>query len=152
MKDVQASSPLNNRNYELPDIYSLIRNFIANESISPTTDIFKDLGIVGDDFHELIEGYSKEFNVDMSSYLWYFHADEEGHNFPGELFSAPPNERVKRISVTPELLLEFARTGLWDFPYPEHSIPKRRYDLLINSGVVWLIVVLIVLSLLIWRI
>ncbi|CAD5284775.1 MULTISPECIES: DUF1493 family protein [unclassified Imperialibacter] len=141
-----------NRNYELSDIYSLIRDFISNEPINPNTDIFKDLWLVGDDFHELIEGYAKKFDVDMTSYLWYFHADEEGHNFPGGLFSAPPYERVKRIPVTPELLLEFARTGLWNFPYPEHSIPKRRYDLLINSGFFWLIVVLIVLSLLIWRI
>jgi hypothetical protein len=30
---------------------------------------------MGDDFHQLIGLYAKQFNVDMSSYK-YFHADE----------------------------------------------------------------------------
>ena len=62
-----------------------------------------DKGIHGDDFHELIDEYAKVFKVDMTGYLWYFHADEEGNSFGGSIIK-PPYDRVKRIPVTPALL------------------------------------------------
>ncbi|MBL7818955.1 MAG: DUF1493 family protein [Saprospiraceae bacterium] len=101
------------------------------DDIQPHTDIFKDLNIVGDDFHDMIEKFAKLYSVDMSNYPWYFHADEEGFN-TGSLFFKPPYQRVKRIPITPEMLTSFANTGSWDFKYPPHEIPKKRYDLLIN--------------------
>ena len=124
---------MNKRNHQLEDIFSEIRKFISNEPLDAKTDIFKDLGLVGDDFHELIEQYQNQFNVNMDSYIWYFHADEEGLNFPGALFFKPPYERVTRIPVTPELLLKFANSGTWELKYPEHQLPNKRHDLQINT-------------------
>jgi len=113
-----------------------IRNFLEDYSgiypESPNTDIFKDMGVVGDDFHEMIEKYSKKHQVDMSDYLWYFHTNEEGQSIGGTFFK-PPYERVSRIPVTPQMLADFILTKKWKVEYPKHEIPKQRTDLLINK-------------------
>lgn len=101
------------------------------DEIIESCDIVKDLGCYGDDFDELMVEYSKMFNVDMTSYLWYFHTKEEGNSFGG-VFLKPPNERVKRIPVTPTVLVDSANAGKWIISYPEHTLPKKRYDLTIN--------------------
>ncbi|WP_417266103.1 DUF1493 family protein [Brumimicrobium sp.] len=128
-----------------------IRNFLEDYSgvhaDDPDMDIFKDMGIVGDDFHEMIEKYSEQYDVDMSGYLWYFHTDEEGNNFVGN-FIKPPNDRVKRIPVTPKMLSDFIETKKWQVEYPEHVIPKRRTDLLINQ----VIVIALLVGLIVWGI
>jgi hypothetical protein len=98
---------------------------------NPDSDLF-ELGIAGDDFHELIEAYAQQFGVSIEPYLWYFHADEEGINF-GALFFRPPYCRVKRIPITPLMLVDFAQKGTWDVQYPPHTIPKTRIDLLIST-------------------
>jgi hypothetical protein len=125
--------------------YSLIDivNFIVHKTgckeneVTPSCDIKNDLGCWGDDFHELIDEYSKKFNVDMTSYLWYFHSNEEGLSIGG-IFIKPPYERVTLISVTPTILLDCANQGKWLLKYPEHNLPKRRYDILINQILVFL--------------
>jgi len=114
--------------------YSDIEKFITEKTfeteIKPDTDIFNELGCTGDDFHELIEAYQKKFFVDMTGYLWYFHADEEGGSFSiGSIFSKPPYERVKRIPITPQMLTDFANIGKWEIKYPEHKLPRYRYDI-----------------------
>lgn len=107
------------------------------EEIEPETDIYTELGVAGDDFDEMMSAYSKQFNVDLTTYLWYFHCDEEGGwNSIGGSFFKPPYERVTRIAVTPALLLECANKGKWDLKYPEHKLPKRRYDIIINTTLV----------------
>lgn len=116
----------------LINIIDFIKDITGESDISDNTDLFSDCGIVGDDFHELIEKYADKFSVDMAGYLWYFHSDEEGQNIGG-LIVKPPNLRVKRIPVTPKLLLDFANLGKWKIEYPKHKIPKRRYDILINQ-------------------
>jgi hypothetical protein len=80
-----------------------------------------------DDFHELIEKYAVELNVDMNAYLWCFHSDEEGQNIGG-LFFKPPYRRVTRIPVTPDKLISFAISGKWSMQYPSHNLPKFRVD------------------------
>ena len=124
---------------ELDDIYNLIKPKVGRKALRPDIDIFDELGIVGDDFHELIEDYYKRFNVDMSNYLWYFHTDEEGslHSI-GSWIIKPPNRRVKRIPITPSILLEFANKGTWNIEYPSHKLPKYRYDMFINYGILLL--------------
>lgn len=113
---------------------NFLKNLSGTDKIGPDSDIFNDIGMVGDDFHEMIQKYSKKFSVNMSDYLWYFHADEEGGwNSIGALFFNPPYKRVKRIPVTPSMLTDFANQGKWDIQYPDHKLPKRRYDLLINT-------------------
>ena len=133
----------------MPTVIELIeftKKVTGLESIMSDTDIFAS-GTVGDDFHELIESYAKTYSVDMTNYLWYFHADEEGGwNSIGGMFFAPPYKKVKRIPVTPALLTNFAIKGKWDLEYPQHKISKRRYDILINqilfAGLLgWLIII-----------
>lgn len=118
-------------NYSEENIIAFLTDFIGLEDITAQMDIFDELGITGDDFHKMIDSYSKKFHVDMTNYLWYFHTNEEGSSIGSAFFKAP-YERVKRIPVTPKMLLDFANTGKWNIDYPEHSIPKRRYDLIIN--------------------
>jgi hypothetical protein len=117
-----------------------IRNFLEDYSgvypEDPNIDIFRDMGVVGDDFHEMIDKYAKRYDVDMSGYLWYFHANEEGFNSPGGQFFKPPYERVKRIPVTPQMLADFIVTKKWKVDYPPHEIPKHRIDLTINKVLV----------------
>ena len=75
----------------------------------------------------------------MSGYLWYFHAAEEIGFGIGAIFFDPPNYRVKRMPVTPAMLTEFANKGKWDIVYPDHTLPKYRYDLLINTVFIWVL-------------
>lgn len=131
-----------------------IRNFLEDYSgvyaDDPDIDIFSEMGIVGDDFHEMIDAFSQEYGVDMSNYLWYFHTDEEGQNFGG-LFFKPPHRRVERIPVTPQTLAKFIETKRWEIDYPKHSLPKRRYDLLINAIIFILSIIgIIVFAILKW--
>ncbi len=134
--------------YKVEEIIIFLANLAGTDKIYSDSDIFKDVGMVGDDFHEMIEKYSKKYSVDMSGYLWYFHTDEEGSNGIGGAFFTPPNERVERIPVTPSLLTNFANQQKWDIQYPEHTLPKKRYDLLVNT----IIVGLAVAALVIWLI
>jgi hypothetical protein len=115
------------------------------DEVTQTCDINIALGCTGDDFHELIEAYTKKFGVEkMDNYLWYFHVEEEGHCGIGSLFFLPPNQRVKHIPVTPRLLLKCANAGRWLVVYPEHILPKYRYDLLINIIPFFLGIILII--------
>lgn len=119
--------------YTFQDIKSFLEEKVGcdKDEIIETCDIVKDLGCYGDDFDELISEYSKKFHVDISSYLWYFHTSEEGNSFGGIFFKAP-NERVKRIPVTPAVLLDSANIGKWVISYPLHTLPKKRFDISIN--------------------
>ena len=106
-------------------------------------DIYKK-GVVGADFVELMGVYSKEYEVDMSAFLWYFHNTEEGQNF-GSLFFKTPNQRVERIPITAKMLLLFVNNGKWQIDYPPHFIPEKRWDIVFNRffvGVVFILVVL----------
>lgn len=115
------------------------------EEVKENTDIDHDLGCTGDDFDELISEYSAKFHVNMDNYLWYFHTYEEGHsNSLGRLFFKPPHERVKHIAVTPTVLLQSANAGIWTLVYPEHKLPKQRYDILINQILVILLIVFVI--------
>ncbi len=130
----------------IDDIIKFLENLSGSDNIHPKSDIFGDLGMVGDDFHEMIEKFSTHYSVDMTDYLWYFHSDEEGQNFGG-LFFKPPYRQVDRIPVTPTMLTDFANKGKWDMHYPIHQISPKRHDLLINKVVVTVFVTIIVILL-----
>jgi hypothetical protein len=121
--------------HSITDLIKFLADLSGADDINANSDIFSDVGMAGDDFHEMIEKYAKRFSVNMDDYLWYFHCDEEGQSI-GANFFKPPYARVNRIAVTPAMLAEFANTGKWSIDYPEHHVPKKRYDLLINSIVV----------------
>ncbi|MFM1999548.1 MAG: hypothetical protein RL204_1495 [Bacteroidota bacterium] len=129
----------------ITEIIEFVKEKTGHAIVAEDTDIENDLGCTGGDFHELIEVYSKRFNVDMSGYLWYFHCTDEGLPGIGEGLFKPPHSRVNRIPITPKMLFEFAEIGKWNLQYPKHKIPKRRYDSIIN-----LIVLIIALLLIIW--
>jgi hypothetical protein len=118
---------------ELEQIYDTLEPYIDRETILPDSDLNVDQGVDGDDFDEMMAQYQKAFNVDMTSYLWYFHSAEEGaiHSI-GAAFSKPPYERVDHIPVTPRMLQDFAEKGKWDLEYPVHKLPQYRWDGIIN--------------------
>ena len=128
---------------DINEIIELIKDHSGISEIIETSDIYS-LGISGDDFHELIEKYAKMYKVDMSNYIWYFHADEEGNSIGGHFF-APPYERVERIPVTPMMLLQFANKGKWEISYPEHVIPSKRYDIIINRVIMACFLIFIII-------
>lgn len=131
--------------YSQRQIDDFIKEKIGINELRESDDLLNDKGVCGDDFHELIDEYSTTFNVDMSCYLWYFHADEEGWNIGGFFFK-PPYERVTHISVTPAMLLYCANKGYWDIQYPPHKLPKRRWDIFINQVMVIIFISLIIYS------
>ena len=118
--------------HTLNQIIQFIKNETGVEEVLENSDIEYDLGCTGDDFSELIEKYAECYQVDMRSYLWYFHHFEEGGGI-GSYFFKSPNAYVKRIPVTPKLLFEFAEKRKWDLIYPEHTLPTIRYDIIVNQ-------------------
>lgn len=124
---------------DFAEITGFLKEQAGVDEVSENDDITDDLCIIGDDFFDLVKAFGKRFNVDISTCRWYFHTAEEGSfNSIGGSFFRPPNERVKHIPVTPLLLLEFANSGKWNIEYPEHTIPKKRYDLIINK---WILII-----------
>ena len=122
---------------EVSEIIEFLKQKTGADSISENSDIGSDLGVDGDDYDELILEFSERYNVDVSSCLWYFHFSEEGSwNSIGRQFFKSPDERVKHIPVTPVMLSNFTKSGKWNLDYPEHNIPKKRYDILVNQVLV----------------
>jgi Protein of unknown function (DUF1493) len=127
--------------YTVQDIIVFLEEQLSVEGINADTDIYEELEVGGDDFFEMIAEYSKKFEVNVTEYLWYFHSDEEGIFSLGSMFFAPPYKRVQRIAVTPQMLTEFANNKSWTLNYPNHSIPRRRYDLIINRAAGFAIII-----------
>jgi len=135
--------------YQIGEIIKFVENHTGcvEGEVLENSDLVDDLGCDGDDFGELIDKFSQDYNVNISSYRWYFHHTEEGswNSIGGSIFS-PPDKRVKHIPVTPGMLLEFANSGKWDIQYPDHKLPKRRYDIIVNQ-----LLVAVFLSILIYK-
>ena len=119
---------------------------IAPHNIADDADLFADLGIDGDDFHELMAEFEKRYTVDMSSYCWYFHHGEEGGPSLGGWLFPPPQRSVTRIAITPALLLASANSKRWLLPYPAHRPPLVRNDLRFNKILFTSLAVLAVLA------
>ncbi|RZK04105.1 MAG: DUF1493 family protein, partial [Flavobacterium sp.] len=113
-----------NQYIKMEELLAFLKDEIGFDEVFEDSDIERDLGSTGDDFSELMEKYALRYNVDMDSYLWYFHHAEEG--LSGMSFFSRPNELVKHIPVTPRLLYAFAQKGKWDLAYPEHELPKTK--------------------------
>ena len=117
----------------IEDIYHFIEDEcgIKSKKLLPDSDLNGNFGIEGDDFDELMLAYSNKFKVNIDSYLWYFHCDEEGVSLFAFIFP-PPNKRVEKIVVTPELLFNCAQSKVWSVKYPMHTLPKKRWDIISN--------------------
>ena len=125
-----------------------IINFIEKEfwesNLNSNSDVFAEVGVSGDDCDDLMVTYQKKYQVDMSECLWYFHHEEEGSwNTIGGSFFQRPNERVKRIPNKTKMLTEFANSKKWNVDYPEHNLPKYRYDIIISWSFIILLIILI---------
>jgi hypothetical protein len=119
----------------LEEIASFVREQTgAPETFAPTMDLHAELGVDGDDMSELILEYSRRFAVDIAGYRWYFHCGEEGLPLLGRLFFPPPDRRVERIPITPAMFHQYALEHRWLLEYPPHTLPKRRYDVLVDLG------------------
>ena len=118
----------------IEEIVDFTKDCLKEDNIFPDTDIFS-LGIYGDDMDEFLGIYHKKYGVNFDNFLWYFHNEEEiGSNFSiGKIFFKPPYDSVERIPITPEILTKFANTKVWEIDYPEHQLPKYRYDVLIDQ-------------------
>jgi hypothetical protein len=124
------------------EISSLVKYHTAyKKPITAETRIVEDTGCYGDDLEELLLEYSEKFQVDMSSYLWYFHTREEGYLNFGALIFRTPDKYVGRISITAGMLKEFADKKIWAVNYPEHKIPSQRLDIQLT----WIVISLLLL-------
>lgn len=133
--------------FSTEDLIDFVKKIAGSDKVHADSDIFREVGISGDDFHDLIEQFSKKYSVDIKNYLWYFHANEESdHMDIGGFFFKSPYYKVGKIPVTPRMLTEFANKGKWDIEYPPHELPKRRHDILINQ----IITGLFITGILIW--
>jgi hypothetical protein len=126
------------------DILNFLEKEIGRDDLTLDTDLYLG-GVYGDDFWELIEAYSKKFEVDCSNFLWYFHSREEGMN-SGAFFFKSPDQCVERIPVTPQMLLNFTKTKKWGVVYPPYKIPTKRWDIIINK-IIFIAIILIFLFL-----
>lgn len=126
---------------DIDDIYLFLRESqgVGQERLTPDVDLRDDLGIDGDDYFELAQQFERKYEVDMSSYHWYFHHGEEGFNIGSIIFRAP-HQMVNHIPVTPKVLLQAANTKVWPIKYPKHHIPRVRHDFKVNLIIVGCIV------------
>lgn len=124
----------------MSDAHAQVSNFL--ERFEPPTrvmsddeDLFDALGIEGDDAVEFMDAFVTRFDIDATTYRWYFHHADEGWNLGG-LFFRPIYRRVERIPITVAVLTEAVRTRRWPILYPDHVLPRRRWDILINQIVI----------------
>ncbi len=118
----------------------------CGSQIHEATSLQFDIGVYGDDMDDLLIAYEKQFDVELTGYVWYFHTGEEGFPNIGGLFFPPPNERVQQIPITIGMLHDFAQRGRWDVKYPEYKPPGFRFDRLINRIVAFGLLALIFTS------
>lgn len=111
-----------------------LSDFIRNQADVKTLpgeddDLFRKLGIHGDDCGDFMDAFGQQFNVDLTDFLWYFHHGEEVGSLIGGLIFKPPYRRVKTIPITINLLRDAMAAGRWPVQYPPHTLPEQRWDL-----------------------
>lgn len=118
------------------EIIDFIEKEFWESNLNSNSDIFKEVGIDGSDCDEFLQKYSEKYSVDMNDFLWYFHYQDEASltsfNIGGSLFKSP-NQSVTMIPITPKMLTEFANSKKWKIDYPDHKLPKYRYDIIVNQ-------------------
>jgi hypothetical protein len=116
-----------------PPSFEDIAVLVAEMSSTPVarigadTELETDLGMVGDDFDEIIEAVASRYGTDFSRYLWYFHTDPEGCLLDGLIDL--PSRHVPRIPITVQMLWDSTCAGRWCVEYPPHDIPDFRLRL-----------------------
>lgn len=108
-------------------VLDFIRKHTGIYNIMPEDDILETHQVYGDDLDDLMKNFALEFDVDMQSYLWYFHNRDEGFSI-GKFIFKPPYKKVSRIPVTGKMLAGAVEQGHWDYNYPPHKVSKLRWD------------------------
>ena len=115
----------------LTEIYEFLSVEIGVEvsRLKEDSDLLKDFGVDGDDFFELMDAFEKEYVVDLSGYIWYFHHYDEGSllSVTRALFET----KLEFVPITPAILLECVNTGEWPLHYPEGLSRKQLPDYLV---------------------
>lgn len=115
------------------EINALVREHTGTRGVlSEETDLHSDLGLTSLDLDEFLAEFAKRFDVDLSGFLWYFHTEEDGVS-PGRLLFAAPQDRVQKIPLKLALLYQAVELSRWPVDYPEHSLPRRRWDVVVNQ-------------------
>ncbi len=103
------------------------------DPISDGVDLFERVRITGDDASDFMDLFFETFDVNASTYRWYFHHAEEGDSGFGGVFFRSPDQKVEHIAITPDLLREAISSKEWPIEYPGHDIPRIRGDVLVNQ-------------------
>lgn len=124
----------------IADIYEFVslQLEVPVDLLEKDTDLCEVFDVKADACADLVENFAAKFKVDLDSYLWYFHHGEAGLNI-GRFWVKPPYERVQRIPLTPRVFLKAATKKRWKVQYPEHTIPKKRWDMIINKGILFFV-------------
>lgn len=104
----------------------------AQGPVEKDVDLFRRYGIDGDDGSEFMQAFHQSFDVRLEGFRWYFHYAEEGFPKIGALFCKPPYGRVAHIPVTVRHLEEAIDKKVWPISYPEHQLPSKRWDIIID--------------------
>jgi hypothetical protein len=133
----------------MTDAHGAVADFLkefwaTNAPLSDDADIFDSLGIDGDDAFEFMGRFASKFEIDATNYRWYFHHGEEASLNIGGLFFKPPYRRVAYIPITPQVLAEAIRARRWPMEYPEHRLPKVRWDIRLNQAFLLAIIAAII--------
>lgn len=106
------------------EIAEFIASFVGipSEGLSISTTLFGDLGIDGDDAHELLAAFGKRFNVDLSALDLTKHFGSEG-TWPWALFywvvlwsrSGTPEQKARLSPITIADLVRAVESGKWTY-------------------------------------
>ncbi|OKH18113.1 DUF1493 family protein [[Limnothrix rosea] IAM M-220] len=124
----------------IAEVYRFIQTEleVSETLLNPDTDLFQTFDLQADACNDFMKSFGEEFKVDLDNYLWYFHHGEAGLNIGGFIF-APPYRRVERLAITPEILQKAATKKRWKLQYPDHDIPKKRWDMVINKAILFFV-------------
>ncbi|MEX1202227.1 MAG: DUF1493 family protein [Ferruginibacter sp.] len=141
--------------YSITDIQQFIATQLRCDLalVTEEADIIYDLNCVNLSLDEFIAAYRMKFDVNMEDYRWYFHTNVvsgDTSTIGKILFKTPPNA-VKHIPITPKVLWESANQGKWLIWYPEHTVPRRRFDAYIQLSILFIFIIAVLYTCMAWR-
>ena len=137
-------------NYSITDIQQFIATQLGCDLalVTADADIVYDLDCVDSALDEFIAAFRTKFGVNMEEYRWYFHTNVVSGDTSalGKMVFKPKPNAVKHIHITAKILWESASVGKWVIWYPEHTVPKRRFDAYIQATILLIFIVVVVYS------
>ena len=131
-------------NYSIADIQHFISTQLGCDLslVTADADIVYDLDCVDFSLDEFIAAYRTKFGVNTEDYRWYFHTNVVSGDTSalGKMLFKPSPNSVKHIPITAEILWESANKGKWVIWYPEHTVPRRRFDAYIQASIIFIFI------------